>query len=98
MIPRRLTMMVSTKYELFIRKHNVPAHLDIERDIKTKKDGLFTFTLRINGGNIVDYNLVEYVDVKRKYLGVKSVTFSQSTTAHYTGKRSETDTVRPDNL
>lgn len=26
-----------------------------------------TFTLRINGGNIVDFSLVEYVNVKKKY-------------------------------
>jgi len=71
------------KYELSVRKHNVTAHLDIEKDIKIKKNGLFTFTLRINGGNIVDYSLVEYVDIKRKYLGVKAVVVKQSSTAHY---------------
>jgi len=74
------------KYELDIRKHNIPAHLDIERDIKTKKNGLFTFTLRINGGNIVDYSLMEYVDVKRKYLGVEAIVVKQSASTHYPRK------------
>jgi len=88
MILRSLVQMdfTKTKYELDIRKHNIPAHLDIERDIKTKKNGLFTFTLRINGGNIVDYSLMEYVDVKRKYLGVEAVIVKQSASTHYPRK------------
>lgn len=47
-----------------IRQSNIQAHDDIETDILTLKDGLFTFVLRINGGNIVDYNMVEYVNVR----------------------------------
>ena len=78
--------MASTKYDLSIREHNIPAHLDIERDIKLKKDGLFTFTLRINGGNIVDYSLTEYVDVKRKYLGVTKTVIAESTVTYYRRK------------
>jgi hypothetical protein len=78
--------MASTKTELNIRPHNVKPHLDIERDIKAQKEGLFTFTLRINGGNIVDYSLTEYVDVKRKYLGVTTLTLTQSATTHYSGE------------
>lgn len=50
-----------------IRKHNLKAHDDIERDIQGQQNGLLTFTLRVNGGNIVDYNVVEYVDA-RQYL------------------------------
>ena len=78
--------MATTKYDLSIREHNVPAHLDIERDIKLKKDGLFTFTLRVNGGNIVDYSLMEYVDVKRKYLGVTKTVIAKSTSTYYPRK------------
>ena len=44
---------------LVIREHNRGAHLDIEQDIQTKKNGLFTFVLRVNGGNIVDYTVME---------------------------------------
>lgn len=43
------------KYKLSINQHNVKPHLDIERDIQNKKNGLFTFNLRINQGNIEDY-------------------------------------------
>jgi len=52
--------MATTKF--VIRKANVLPHLDIERDIKATKNGVFTFTLRANGGNIVDY--VNYKNVK----------------------------------
>ena len=57
-----------------IRSHNIKAHADIEVDIIKRKNGQMTFTLRINGGNIVDYSLVEYVDVKTKYGGLNKVT------------------------
>jgi len=50
-----------------MREHNLRPHADIEVDIQAKKNGQITFTLRCNAGNIVDYSLVEYVDVKRKY-------------------------------
>ena len=50
-----------------IREHNIKPHADIEVDIMNKKEGRMTFTLRINGGNIVDFSLVEYVDMKKKY-------------------------------
>lgn len=53
--------------ELNIRSANLRAHADIEVDILGKKTGQMTFTVRVNGGNIVDYSLVEYVDAKRKY-------------------------------
>lgn len=52
---------------LNIREHNLPAHAHIELDIISKKSGHITFTLRVNAGNIVDYNLVEYVDIDNKY-------------------------------
>jgi hypothetical protein len=50
-----------------MREHNIQAHADIEAAIQSKGAGQMTFTLRINGGNIVDFSLVEYVDVRKKY-------------------------------
>ena len=47
--------MVSTKFSFKVREGNVKPHLDIEKDIKKQVNGLFSFTLRINQGNIVDY-------------------------------------------
>ena len=52
--------MAITKF--VIRQANILPHLDIERDIKATKTGIFTFTLRANSGNIVDY--VNYKNVK----------------------------------
>jgi hypothetical protein len=49
-----------------IRGENWQPHLDIENDLQKKGDGLFTFILRVNKGNIVDYVLMETSD-GRKY-------------------------------
>ena len=43
------------KYSFKVNAHNLPCHLDVERDIKTQQNGLFTFTLRVNQGCIMDY-------------------------------------------
>lgn len=67
--------------ELVIREHNKQAHVDIEHDIQEKKNGLFTFILRINNGNIVDYNVVEYVDT-RKYFSVTHVIVQELNITH----------------
>ena len=66
------------KYELDIRDHNVQPHLDIENDIERRKNGLFTFTLRVNNGNIVDYNVFEYANA-RKYLVLKKIVIEEHT-------------------
>lgn len=44
---------------IVIRQHNKQAHLDIVKDMIKQKEGIFTFILRINAGNIVDYVLME---------------------------------------
>ena len=49
------------KYNLIISRHNIKPHLDIENDIQAKKNGLFTFNLRISQGNIEDYATFETV-------------------------------------
>jgi hypothetical protein len=43
------------KYSFKVIAHNVPCHLDIEKDIKSQLNGLFTFTLRVNQSKIEDY-------------------------------------------
>lgn len=45
--------------ELIIREHNKQVHWDIDQDILKTKDGLFTFVVRLNNGNIVDYTVLE---------------------------------------
>ena len=75
------------QYDLSIRNHNVQPHLDIEKDIKAHKDGLMTFTIRINNGNITDYNLMEVTNAREEYLSLKRITYSQYTIAHNNLKR-----------
>jgi len=84
-------------YELSIRDTNVPAHLDIEKEIAKRKDGQMTFTLRINDGNIVDLAMVEYVDA-RSFLRIKSVTLEELTITHTPNARNQQDALRPNNL
>ena len=77
--------MANTRYELTIRAHNIPPHLDIEEDIRARKNGQITFTLRINNGNIVDYSPVEYVNARQKYLGVKSLVIQKFSISQHFG-------------
>jgi hypothetical protein len=65
------------KYALNIKDHNRQAHLDIEKDIEVKKNGLFTFTLRVNNGNITDYNVIEVVNARDRYLSIRKVTIQE---------------------
>ena len=74
------------KYNLSIREHNRQAHVDIEKDIQTKQNGLFTFTLRVNSGNICDYAVTESVDIRRKYLGTPSILVQELTVSHFVRK------------
>lgn len=69
------------KYSLTIRKHNEKAHMDIEADVQQKKDGLFTFILRVNNGNIVDYNRMEVVD-GNKYVGLEQIIIEELASAY----------------
>lgn len=84
------------KYQLEIRDKNVEPHLDIEGEIKKKKDGLFTCIIRCNAGNIVDIVFNEYVTAK-DFLRLKSITFEEHTITHSVRKPSPTDGIRPDN-
>ena len=61
------------QYSLQISRHNQQPHIDIENDIQARKNGLFTFILRINNGSIVDYNVMEYTDAIG-YIGFTKVT------------------------
>ena len=66
------------EYDLAIKKENIACHLDIEKDIQEKKNGLFTFTIRVHNGNIVDYNVTEYINVREKYTGLAKVIMAKS--------------------
>ena len=73
-------------YQLSINQHNIKPHLDIERDIQNKKNGLFTFNLRINQGNIEDY--VQYeTRTNKDYAGVEFTIVEEHTIAYSIGSR-----------
>jgi hypothetical protein len=48
-----------------IRKYNIPAHVDLERDITRVGNGLLSFTIKVNNGNITDYIVMEYSDYSK---------------------------------
>lgn len=43
----------------YIRQQNIQPHKDISIDMAKKKNGLFSFVLRIHDGNIKDYVIME---------------------------------------
>jgi len=85
------------KYELDISEHNRQCHIDIEQDIQKQKNGLFTFIIKIAGGNITDYSVVEYADI-RKYLILKKIIIQELTVTHPTNSGNQPDALRPNNL
>jgi hypothetical protein len=84
-------------YELSIRRHNIQPHLDIEKEIQRKQDGLFTFTIRVNGGNICDIAITEVVDVRSKYL-TQSVVTEKLAVSCIIRKGSSGNALRPINI
>ena len=83
----------SMNYDFTIVQHNIKPHLDIERDIQTKQNGLFTFNLRINQGNIEDYAQFRTVTIL-EYRNLE-VTKKEPVVSHDTGIGSEVNAVRP---
>ena len=71
------------KYQLQINQHNIKPHLDIERDIQNKKNGLMTFNLRVNQGNIEDYAKFRTVDII-EYRSVSFTAIKESSSSHNT--------------
>ena len=69
------------QYSLQISRHNQQPHIDIENDIQARKNGLFTFILRVNNGNIVDYNVMEYTNGEG-YVGFTEVARTKLALSH----------------
>lgn len=57
--------------DITLTETNTPVHLDVEEYIRNSKNGQMTFTIRLNNGTVVDFNKIDYIDVKTKYFGVK---------------------------
>ena len=70
------------QYELTIPEENYQAHLDIEKDIASRKNGLFTFILRVHDGRITDYNLMEQIDARTKYFQPEKVVVKEQVVAY----------------
>lgn len=66
-----------TNYQLQIKDANLKPHLDLEEEITTKKNGILTFTVRVNNGNMVDLNITEYVPIQEKYGIVKMLVIEE---------------------
>ena len=71
--------------------------MDIEQDIQKQKNGLFTFIIKLNDGNITDYSVVEYADI-RKYLVLKKIIVQELTVAHPVNTGDQSNALRPNNL
>ena len=83
------------KYALTINEHNIKPHLDIENDIQKKKNGLLTFNLVVNQGNIESYAQYETV-THTQYQGIiftisqeRTFTFDPRTGVSTDGLRSD---------
>lgn len=85
------------KYELEISENNRQCHIDIEHDIQKQKDGLFTFIIKIASGNITDYSVVEYADI-RKYLVLKKIIIQELVTSHPINSGDQSNALRPVNI
>jgi len=75
------------QYELEIPEENCQCHIDIEKDITDRKNGLMTFTLRVHDGRITDYNLMENVDAKTKYFSPQVVVREKQVVSYNYRKR-----------
>jgi hypothetical protein len=51
--------------KLILRRHNKRVYLEMIKDMANKKNGVYSFTLRLDNGNITDYVHLETVDVKK---------------------------------
>lgn len=45
--------------DLILREYNKKPHQDIEIELQKKKNGVFTFIIKVSGGNIVDLVFLE---------------------------------------
>jgi hypothetical protein len=81
-------------YDFTINQHNIRPHVDIEKDIELKQNGLFTFNLRVNQGNIEDYAQFRTITIS-EYTSLSPVK-KEPDVSHDTGVGSEVNAIRPD--
>lgn len=52
--------------DIIVKEHNKRVYNDINGDLVRQRGGLFTFVIRVNNGNIVDYTVLENDNYARK--------------------------------
>lgn len=85
-------------YDLPIRDHNIKPHLDLEEEVTARQDGILTFTVRVNNGNIVDLNITEYVNARQKYGIITGIVKEELQLTYYPRERSQTNPIRDNNI
>jgi hypothetical protein len=82
------------KYDLTINQHNIKPHLDIQKGIEDKKNGLYTFSIRVNQGDIEDFVIFETVTIK-DYAGITWSGWRESGVSYGSRTGSTENAVRP---
>lgn len=47
-------------YELHIKNSNLQFHKDLDADMVHKGNGMFSFVIKLNNGDIIDYITLDY--------------------------------------
>ena len=81
------------KYDVSISEQNIKPHLDIQKGLEAKKNGLYTFNIRVNRGAIDDFCIFETITIQ-DYHGV-TWGWRQSGVSYGTGTGSSENAVRP---
>lgn len=84
------------KYDFNINTRNIPCHLDISSDIKTQKNGVFTFTIRTNQSIIQDYVCYSNATAN-EYNSIIGATEPECKISRHSGVDSSKDAVRGGN-
>jgi len=93
-----MTYLKGGDFLLTIRKWNVKPHLDIESYLQKRENGLATFNLRLNKGNIVDLTITEYVNPAARYGIIKTITIAKLSIPLDSGNGGRRDAVGVDNV
>jgi hypothetical protein len=81
------------KYDFNLNKANIPCHLDIEKDIKLQKNGVFTFTIRTNQSIIQDYVCYSNATAN-EYNSIISATEPECKVSRHSGVDNNEDALR----
>ncbi len=63
-------------FNLQIKKDNLQAHLDIEKEMLKHKNSWYHFEVRYSGGNIVDFVIREFISYEEFKPGQDAVSYA----------------------